>query len=181
MPGPVAFGQYEIGRSRMGGHDRRARQGSPWALSGTKGAGRAYLGGNHIAVGTGEDYRGDPGRYAPERKAVSFGASPSGYAGFGSRAPRATAATEHAERSPGPAAYSPGAGQTPKPKGPQHGPAVTGFRSGSLQRPSSATGVPGPQRYRPDLNSIKPRNAGDFIKYTTPLCCAVCVWCRRHI
>lgn len=115
---------------------------SPWARSGTKGAGRALLGGAHhganihSAAVSGHLSPG-PGAHRPNWASAVPGVTPGSIGsadgdGSASRVPRR---------------YTFGDG--------------TGFRESSLQRPNAANGKPGPGHYNADIGSVKRRTALD--------------------
>ena len=136
---PVAFGSYEVGRSKKPINQR------PTA---------AFKDG--MQKGMAMDPSGDPGAYDPytnsDLTATSSFTHNKTSKPFMSTATRELGMNLYGEDAPGPGAYQ--AADSKKKQYPSVNPSVSVFRSGSLQRPSNHTHVPGSGTYSPNLASI---------------------------
>jgi hypothetical protein len=138
---PVAFGAYEVGRSKKPANQK------PTA---------AFRDG--MKKGFEHEPQGDPGAYDPYvnsdlTASASFTHNKT-QKPFMATSTRDLAMQLYGEDSPGPGAYQ--AAESYNKQTPQAQPILSVFRSGSLQRPSGVTTVPGSGTYTPNMASIYP-------------------------
>lgn len=130
---PLAYGSYEVGRSGKAAH----HQPSAAFASGSK---------KYSLIA---ESNGDPGAYDPHTQG-SFSSSSQSKKGvpFGSTATRKLGMSIYGSGSPGPGSYN--VGRTDVPQN------TTAFKSGSSQRPTPITRVPGAGTYSPNHHAIHP-------------------------
>ena len=136
---PVAFGDYEVGRSKKPVNQK------PTA---------AFKDG--MKKGLELEPQGDPGAYDPYTNSdlvasASFTHNKTSKP-FMATSTRDLAMQLYGEDAPGPGAYQ--AAESQKKQYPAVDPNISVFRSGSLQRPKNDTPVPGSGTYSPNLKSI---------------------------
>jgi hypothetical protein len=136
---PVAFGDYEVGRSKKPINQK------PTA---------AFKDG--MRKGAELDPQGDPGAYDPYMNSDLVASSSFTHnktsKPFMSTATRELGMNLYGEDAPGPGAYQ--AAESRKKQYPNVDPNISVFRSGSLQRPKNDTTVPGSGTYSPNMASV---------------------------
>ena len=136
---PVAFGQYEVGRSKKPSNQK------PTA---------AFKDG--MKQGMEMEPQGDPGAYDPYNNSDLIASASFTHnktqKPFMATSTRDLAMQLYGEDAPGPGAYQ--ASESQKKQYPQVNPNHSIFRSGSLQRPKDDTSVPGAGTYTPNMTSV---------------------------